>query len=313
MKRFCTKCGKKLLEGETCECRKNSILYKLKSILHIDESKNSIILEQNKKIVPDSIKADEGEIPIKQYRLAKLRSKIRGQYAIGRLQVTNKRIIFRAAGISSIGKTITQQEFAINEIAGVDIQKGNRISWLNIFLCVLLSSYLSSKANSIVANILNTSDFLAHSVAILLFIACLGVFFLMKNHYWIKFLSLSCGVGALAGTSRISLSAVNIVLRFELFTITNVLIFILGILWFIALVRLSFVPNLIFTVKTKSASESLQIRRKVWGVLFKQPQEHTGFSEVLPDEDIELVAEELTALINDIQTLGDMAIDKWKE
>ena len=81
----------------------------------------------------------------------------------------------------------------------------------------------------------------------------------------------------------------------------------------IFLLRVCFVPNLIFSVKTKSASDAVQIRRRVWGLFFKQPQEYTGFSEVLPWDDTEKVSEELGALINDLQTMGDMAIEKWKK
>ena len=124
---FCTKCGKELIEGEKCSCRKNNFTINgINTIRNtFNNSGNQInFLERNKNIVPDCVSADDGEKTIKQYKLAKLRSKIRGQYAEGRLQVTNKRLLFRAAGVSTLGKTIVQQEFAINDIAGVEVQKG---------------------------------------------------------------------------------------------------------------------------------------------------------------------------------------------
>ena len=48
-------------------------------------------------------------------------------------------------------------------------------------------------------------------------------------------------------------------------------------------------------------------------MFFKQHQEYTGFSEVLPWYDTDKVSEELGAIINDLQTTGDMAIEIWKE
>ena len=38
-----------------------------------------------------------------------------------------------------------------------------------------------------------------------------------------------------------------------------------------------------------------------------------GFSEVIPTDESETVIRELSALINDIQKLGDFGIDKWKK
>ena len=41
--------------------------------------------------------------------------------------------------------------------------------------------------------------------------------------------------------------------------------------------------------------------------------EYTDFSEVLPGKDLDAMINELGALIDDIQTLGDIAIENWKE
>ena len=94
---------------------------------------------------------------------------------------------------------------------------------------------------------------------------------------------------------------------------TNILVFILALGWVYILLQVCFVPSLIFSVKTKSASDAVQVRRRVWGVFNKHPQEYSGFSDVLPWEDTEKVAGELGAIINDLQTMGDMAVDKWRD
>lgn len=86
-------------------------------------SKDSNAYEKDKKIVPDCISPNDREIPIKQYQIAKLRNRILGitySKAIGRLQVTNQRVIFRAPGKTVAGRTITQHEFSIDEIGGIE-------------------------------------------------------------------------------------------------------------------------------------------------------------------------------------------------
>ena len=313
---FCTRCGKELADGEKCSCKKTKILSNVFESIKsgfITFGKDLDLLERNKSVVPDVVSLDDGETPIKQYKLARFRSKIRGQYAEGRLQITNKRLLFRAPGFSSLGKTIIQQEFDINEISGVEVQKGNKISVLNIIGAIILSCFVSEPMRGIFESIYVKAEFVASMFAVILFLACLGLFFILKNKSWIKLLAFSGGMGALLGTSGLSFSALDIVLGFKLFTFINILIFLLAIGWFYLLLQVSFIPDLIFSVKTNSANDAIQIRRRIWGFLFKQPQENSGFSEVLPWTDTEQAAAELGAIINDLQTLGDMAIDKWKE
>lgn len=79
-------------------------------------------------------------------------------------------------------------------------------------------------------------------------------------------------------------------------------------------------PNLVLLVKPKgAASSAIEIRRRGgMGQLFKRSNsaevdDHTGFSEIIPAVDAQKTIRELGAIINDIQKLGDYAIDKWKE
>lgn len=316
MAKYCTKCGKKLSDGEACNCSKRSVWESLLasvSNLTAVTKENEGFLERNKRVVPDSICANEGEVPIRQYRLARLRSKIRGQYAEGRLQVTSKRLVFRATGFSTLGKTIVQQEFDVAEISGVEVKKNNRVSILNAFFCILLSLLVSSEMESIFDTMLVKAEFLATFFSIILAAGACGLFLLLKDKQWLKLLAFAAAIGALIGTAGAPISPIDIVFGFELFSATNILIFVLSFGWFFALLRVCLVPDLTFTVKTKSASDVVQIRRRVWGMFFKQPQEYIGFSEVLPWEDTDKAAEELGALINDLQTLGELAIDTWKE
>ena len=90
-----------------------------------------------------------------------------------------------------------------------------------------------------------------------------------------------------------------------------------------SIVKTVFTPNLSITVKSMAGKEVIEIRRRqsggilsVIGILFGgriRDTDFTGFGEVFPSEDSETAIRELGALINDIQRMGDYAIDKWKE
>lgn len=79
-----------------------------KGVNMVNETRNKLessdAFEHGLKIVPDCISANDGEIPIKQYDFAKLRTRFMLEKSYGRLQITNKRVIFRAAGRSPLGK-----------------------------------------------------------------------------------------------------------------------------------------------------------------------------------------------------------------
>lgn len=72
-----------------------------------------------------------------------------------------------------------------------------------------------------------------------------------------------------------------------------------------------------------AGKEVIEIRRRQSGGIFSiigmlfggrlRDTDFTGFGEVFPSEDSETAIRELGAIINDIQRMGDYAIDRWKE
>ena len=97
------------------------------------------------------------------------------------------------------------------------------------------------------------------------------------------------------------------------FNLPEIIASIITIILVINLIIVCLVPELRIVIKTKSAGEALQIRKKVWGFFLKQNNEYTDFGEVLPWEDTDKAINELGALIDDIQTMGDLAIEKWQD
>ena len=94
--------------------------------------------ERGMKIVPACIRPVKNEATVKQYNIAVLRNLFKFERAEGRIQVTTKRVIFRAAGRSIGGRTTLQQEFAINEIAGMEARKNYKFSFIYLIFAVII-------------------------------------------------------------------------------------------------------------------------------------------------------------------------------
>ena len=327
MARYCTKCGKELVDGKKCTCsgsqgtfadikeKASSLLVCLMRRMGVGTpAENSeSIFETGQQIVPDIIKANEGEIPVKQYDATYMRSRIRGQYAKGRLQVTNKRVIFRAAGISYQGPLAQQYEFAISELAGIEIKKKNRVSGLNILLSLWLNLVFVTLGFALFAELASNAPTVARIISVVFAVACAAPFFVLRKRFWLKMLALCCGMGALtitAGITKLGLSTLYFGIQTN---IADLLLIVMALLWVLNVILVSVVPDLVLVVKTKGSGPAFEIRRKQFPSLFKQMVEYTDFGEVLPGKDVDAMIAELGTLIDDIQTLGDMAIEKWKE
>lgn len=323
MARFCTKCGRPLSDGERCTCQEqqksvsNRKSLWVKLLTHMGVGAPSVhsanMFEKNQRIVPDVVQPNENEIPIKEYDVAFLKSRIRGQYARGRLQVTNKRVLFRAAGMSYSGPVAQQYEFAVDEVAGIELRKSNRISILNVFLCFLLNFMITTAVAGVFNSFAAKAPIFASICSVLFALSCIVPFFVIRRKFWLKLLIICCGLGALWGTgSVIDMSVSNLLYGLET-NISDYLYLALYPIWLLNVVLVSLVPDLIITIKTKGASEAINIRRKLFATPFRQAVEYTGFSEVTPGRDFDTAAHELGSLIGDINTLGDLAVEKWKE
>ncbi len=329
MARFCTKCGRELDENRRCSycsANKNKPLAVFtnvaKRFLAFIMSRIGLgcatpeetldVFERKLSIVPDILKPNDGETPIKQYEIAKLRSRLHLKRADGRLQVTNKRIIFRAAGISPTGKNTLQYEFRIEEIGGLEVKKSHRLSVSNVFLTIIMTGLV----DDYVADFFHWIESFSTLTALLM---CYGIstvalvlFFLVKKKFWLKYLILSFAVGANIGIYNFSIAAIDTFLGNFVFGLNEAVLLITGVFWLVNLFLVCFVPDLRISIKTKSAGEAIQIRRKVRGIFRKQPTEYTDFSTVCPWTDTDQAIVELGAMIDDLQTMGDYAIEKWK-
>lgn len=331
MAKYCTKCGKELNNQGRCEsCPPSPVMNIFCNILSVIKKGAALCLdrmgfgcgtaeetidmfERNKKIVPDCVKPNEGEIPIRQYNIAKLRSRILQKYAEGRLQVTNKRIIFRATGFTLTGRTALQHEFAISEIGGIEVKKSFRISFLTMLLSILLACLVSEPFNLIFEKFNDAATTASCVIGCLVALALIVPFFLLKKKFWLKYILLSLAMGIMSGINGLMSTAVDIITGGYVFDIIDAVSSVVTFFWIFNLVIVSFVPDLRICIKTKGAGEAVQIRKQTIGISTKEDGEYTGFSEIVPGKDTDAAILEIGALIDDIQTMGDYAIEKWQD
>ena len=339
---FCTKCGKQIGEGEQCSCSasygvqtagsefrnetekyvryatgeiKGSVVGSVNAWR--SEIKNTDAYERNIPIVPTTVKANEGEVPIKQYNhIARFRSRKLLTWAEGKLQVTSKRLIFRAPGRNLLtGKQALQHEFAIDDISGVEFKKNYRFVPLDVIFAFLLFSVgyglMMGFFGALFAELAAVGIVLGLVAGAAL---TLPLFMLKGFHPYIKLLCFSGAIG----------SFMPLLLWFSIeggkigTFIAGIIGLVLLAVLFIRMCKVILQPNLQIVIKTKSGLGAVTIRHMPvvagLGMLFGNNNiiNFTSFDEVLPDVDTEAAIKELGALIADVQTMGAAAAEKWR-
>lgn len=333
---FCTKCGQPIEDGKPCpycnpqsnEKQKSENGVDVKKVLEDIKKKNEEYavsdadrFERNKKIVPECIEANDGEIPIKQYDYVKLNSYKIVQRAEGRLQVTNKRLIFRAAGRAYNGPISFHTEFQINNIGGIEFKNTYKFSFINLLLAVLYTAIFGG-IGALLGYQCDYSDsgaasfFKAMSV-VYLFLVIAGILVywfglggnkkINSGRFWIR--------QALIAPATCSL------FFYGYFGDNNFYMVIFSVAALSALINLfmmTFVIDLSTTIKSTGGNPAFEIKtvnsRGLLSIIFGSREEpgNSGFTEIKPWRDTAKAIKEIGAIIDDIQTMGDAAIDKWK-
>lgn len=261
----------------------------LKKLIGIGESeKNDITdcFERNKLITPDMVAPCEQEIHVKQYDICNARSRIRGLWQEGRIQVTNKRVLFRLSGRSWIGKTMSHVEFTIDEIAGISISNGVRFALVDFFISFLVAMLVMALFGKIGASV----GFLGFLIGIAGYVPC----FIFKKKYGIKAMAMAASVGGFFGAVFAWFTKWPMYFALISFIVLLVLLFLF-----------SLKPSLSISVMTKCASDS---PIHIWS-----RQTMVSIMEILPGKDADQAIEELGAMIQDIQKFGDLGLEKWKD
>ena len=294
--RFCSECGSALNEQGRCSnpsCPQ-----------HIPKTNNEnkkyafkpkTYEEKAKRIVPECVEPDLDEVHIKQYDIARLQTLIKGAFAEGRLQVTNKRVLFRSAGNSILGPTSLQYEFSLEEIAGIEIRKEARFNFFSSLLLILFT-YLIFSVFSPIFTAIKSWSFVSTVFSLLMAVAAVFFFFLLRSKKVWRYLAVSVPfVWYFADTK---LSAIPSNLPFIHFTF-----WVAFFAWLISFLYLAFAPNLVINIKAKGGTPSMEIRRKD-GFFSFHHIEYTGFSQVIPGPDTDIAMKEIGALIREVQQTG---------
>ena len=302
MAKLCGQCGRSV-SNCICETRDFSLeKFKYRLGIGIPENEEILSYERGQKIVPENIEQNEGETPVRQYDIALLRTPWKRMSAEGRIQVTNKRMIFRATGRSNMGRTTLHHEFNLAEIAGVEVRRDWRFALLD-FLFMAAICFFAFSILSITGLIYRESKIAGTISAFVFGFAGLLPFFLMKKRLFVKAVTCGASAGAFYGYG------VTVAIPYIGF-----LMIIPLVLCIIVLITLSFKPNLVIMIKTKGAAGAIEICRNKGSLFGKSStkDEYTGYSDVMPWKDTDIAIKELGAIINDIQTMGDLGIEKWR-
>lgn len=266
--------------------------------------------EDGKNIVPDCVKAVDGETPVKQYDVATLKDRvlcIPYAKAKGRIQVTNKRVIFRAPGRSIAGRSAVQHEFAVNELSGIEARKGHIFRALDFIIGILVVLAGGFVMTSLINAMCGIANGIALPIILTLMFGSAGCvpFFLLKKKWWLKLLCLGASLvpfytyGSMLyayGSGYYYSNGVAVFFgAFFLFLAFIAFILTVGSLFLNAIK-----PNLVLVFKTKEAGDAVTVRRKRYSLYSGAKDELSGYDLVIPAADIDTCIKEINAVISDI-------------
>lgn len=277
-----------------------------------EQTDNSNPYERGLKIVPDIVKPCDGEIPIKQYNVGKFRSFFSFKWAEARIQVTNKRVIFRCSGKSPFGKDFTQSEHSIDELVGLNFSKGVRLSFLTLLIMLLINIPIMALCSLMTVGIYEGLD----SVVVPSLIGLAGfagliaaMVFLKKKYFYNSMiaaaaLALNVGVTAHGNTAFLLMRGGTDAFFVGLSLVLGAVCEIIYLYYWI---KVSLKPSASIAFTTKNSSKNIM------GMFSPRIAKANISAEILPAQDTDIAFNEINAIINDVQNMGDGAIEKWKE
>lgn len=255
-------------------------------------------VEDNLMIVDQCIMPAEQEISIRQYNIARLETPL-WKKAYGRLQVTNRRVLFRSAGMSLAGPVIIENEFSLEEIGGIEIKTDYRFDILTFTFNLLAIICLNGIYTFAFQKILLLCKESIVPAAVFSVLTILATFILL---IFIKHKKLLKAAALLA--SFLSCSLLGITMRNNSFC--WVLAAIFAIAFIIMCVFSAIVDDLhiLIKIKGKGTKDVVEIGRKL------TRDERSGFRIVRPWKDTEIAIRELGALIDDVKRFGNARLYK---
>ena len=251
--------------------------------------KQNMMAESGKLIVPECINPDENEVSIKQYDVVRLQTLLSGAFAEGRLQITNKRVIFRAHGASLNGSTVIQNEFSIDEVGGIEFRKEPCFNFLVAVILLVIFFVCRKSMNPTFLDSLYDNTIIVSIISLLFAGASIIAFIAFKNIPIVSYFIVMILINLLEKSSFLPLTMVVQASKI-----------IMYIVFMIVLFQNIFARNVVIRILTKGAGPAVEIRRKD-GFFSAQRNEYTGFSQVTAGPDIDEAIQEVGSVIRAVQ------------
>lgn len=276
-------------------------------------------------IIPHSMTSNDGEIPVKQFNLTTLRNLVFGFIptgkAVGKLLITNKRVIFSAKGFDFNGSTNYQQEFSISEIGGVKFRKSYSFKFLRFLFIFIITSIAVGLFGSILFRIFSgEAGSKLLSLLSIVSVAVTGfILFFPGINNWIKLLVATISMGlsseiiGMIGLPLIDSFYYGYGYGYSEGNLAIILALIKIIFLFIAIISVSKLADMEIFVATKGGGEAVMVKAKKSISILGVNDSNCGYTYVLPARDTEIALREVGAIIDDIQVLGDYGVEKWKQ
>lgn len=270
-------------------------------------------------LLPTYVAPAEGEATVRTYHCTSLSARMLRLRAEGYLTVTNKRVIFYAFGSSYGGTSVFLSEVPIADVSGINAFKGTYFSLSHLLVGVVVSFILGNILNAIVSALVLgiTKDGQALGWLALVFPILLVALSFRCQADDLKGPVLASTASMLA-FSLAGLSAVtSLVNSFGSDRDTGVeaLASVVGLVSGLYALYTFFMyarrETMSLVVGSKGGSSTPIIVSGVTGFGFYNTAALKALNAE-PAQDAETMIKELGALIADVQTLGDLGLQKWQ-
>lgn len=279
-------------------------------------------------LLRENISPAEAESSVRTYVCTYYKSRLLGLEATGYLAVTNKRVIFQAAGTSNAGSSVIQSEVPIEDVSGISSYKGTYFSighLLAAFVVSVVGGALLNAVVTLLTALLKDTDMVVPWIAAVL--AVIVSFFLPRKALWRPVLaSMSAFAFALSGVGSYPLDTLSLFTQsfnsdtLSFFTqsdqsgtsyIAFLLSFAVGIYALFCYFWYARRPTITLAVHSKGGSSTpISISGASGLGIFDIAAGKALNAE--PAQDAEPMLKELGAVILDIQKMGDFGIEKWQ-
>jgi hypothetical protein len=275
------------------------------------------------------IRQMEGENLVKTFVCSRLKSLLLWNFeADGFLSVTNKRLIYWSEDSKPGERTVLQQEMKLSDASGVSLHKGRIFSWLHLAWMYLFNSLAVALLMTLLALIGSASLVAMKVVALVIGFGSLGgaIYYyvtdkrftnlaipVLLNLSWLGFF-IAVGAAALSSVSTLMYSAVNVFgglrgasgdgIAWAIFAA------LAGLAYLVSLVLYAVRPSFSLTVFSRAGGKAVHLaglRIIGRGALSSKAM------SAEPAEDSELLANQLGAMIAELQEKGDAAVEKWSK